>query len=88
MNTFQYLLKVIAIAAATLFSLIILFRLVHRVPGLIVGLSAVSLLLFSIAFYRGGLHAIGIRSRKVAALAMIASIILLILSTAILLNIN
>lgn len=88
MNTFQYLLKVVAVAAVTLISLIILFRLVHRVPGLVVGMSAVSLLLFGIAFYRGGLQAIGIRSRKVAAIAMIASIILLILSTAILLNIN
>lgn len=88
MKPVLFFAKLIALVIATIISLIILFRLLHRLPGLIVGLSAVSLLLFGIAYYRGGIEAIGIRSRKAAALAMIASVILLILSTAILLNIN
>lgn len=68
----------------TLLFLIVLIRLLTRLPGLVVGISAVLLLLFAVAYARGGLAAIGIRSRKMAALAGIASVIVMAVSIAIL----
>lgn len=88
LNPIQFFLRLFGYILGTLFSLVILIRLVTKLPGLVVGISAVLLLLFGIAFVRGGLAAIGIRSRKAAALASIASVILLVISIVILVNVK
>jgi hypothetical protein len=88
MNPILFFVRLFGYILGTLLSLIILIRLVMRLPGLVVGLSAACLVLFGIAFARGGLAAIGIRSRKAAALASIASVILLIVSVAILVSVK
>lgn len=84
MNPLQFFIRLFGYVIGTLLFLIVLIRLLARLPGLVVGISAVLLLLFAIAYARGGLSAIGIRSRKVAALAGIASFILMGVSIAIL----
>lgn len=87
-NPILFFIRLFGYIAGTLLSLIVLIRLVTRLPGLVVGISAALLVLFGVAFARGGLHAIGIRSRKAAALASIASVILLAVSVAILVNVK
>lgn len=88
MKPVQFLARLVFLILVTLLAVIILIRVVQRLPGIIVALSAIALLLFGIAYFRGGLAAIGIHSRKAAALAILASAILLILSTAILINVQ
>jgi len=88
MNPVLFFVRLFGYILGTLLALIILIRLVIRQPGLVVGLSAASLVLFGVAFTRGGLAAIGLRSRKAAALASIASVVLLIVSVAILVNVK
>ena len=88
MHPVLFFIRLFAIIIATLFSLRILFVLVQRVPGVVVALSIIAIAVFGVAFYRGGLQSIGIRSRKASALAIIAATILLIISTAILINIG
>lgn len=88
MQTVFYFVRLFALIIATLISLRILFVLIHRLPGVVVALSAISLLLFSVVLYKGGWQAIGIRTRKSSALAVIVSAVLLIVSTAILLNVK
>ena len=88
MNPIAYFLKLLAIAFGTLFALRILFVLVNRLPGVVLALSIVAIMFFSIAYYRGGFHSIGIRSRKASAIAIITAILLLIISAGILVNIH
>lgn len=88
MNPVAYFLKLIFIIFGTLFALRILFILVNRQPGVVVALSLIAIMIFSIAYYKGGLRAIGIRSRKASAIAIVAAILLLIISTGILMNIH
>lgn len=88
MNPIAYFLKLLAIIFGTLFALRILFVLVNRLPGVVLALSLVAIMIFSIAYYKGGFDAIGIRSRKASAIAIIAAILLLIISTGILVNIH
>ena len=88
MQTLQLLVRLIVIIVATLFSVTLLIRLVYRLPGVVVALSIIALLLFGIAFIKGSPSILGIRSRKVAVLAMVFMFILLILSTVILFNVN
>lgn len=88
MNPILFFAKLFGYVAGTLLFLAVLIRLVTRLPGLVVGISAALLVLFGVAFVRGGLAAIGLRSRKAAALASIAATILLIVSVAILVNVK
>lgn len=83
-----FFVRLFALIFATLISLRILFVLVQRLPGVVVALSAISLLMFAIAYYRGGWKAIGIRTRKSSAIAAIVSAILLVISTVILLKVK
>jgi hypothetical protein len=87
-NPILFFVRLFGYILGTLLGLIILMRLVIRLPGFVVGLSAALLVLFGFAWARGGLSAVGIRSRKAAALASIASTILMIVSIAILLNVK
>lgn len=87
-NPITYFFKLLLLILATLFSLRILFVLVNRLPGVVLAISLIALALCAFAYRRGGWHAIGLRSRKAAMLAMIACLILTIVSTGILLNIN
>lgn len=84
LNPLQFFVRLFGYVIGTLLFLIVLIRLLTRLPGLVVGISAVLLLLFAVAYARGGLAAIGIRSRKMAALAGIASVIVMAVSIAIL----
>ncbi|MEX2416290.1 MAG: hypothetical protein WD424_09100 [Paenibacillaceae bacterium] len=88
MNPVAYFLKLIVIIFGTLFALRILFILVNRVPGVVVALSLIAIMSFSIAYYKGGFRAIGIRSRKASVIAIIAATLLFIISTGILMNIH
>lgn len=87
-NPVTYFFKLLLIILGTLFSLRILFVLVNRLPGVVLALSLIALALCVLAYRKGGWHAIGLRSRKAALLAMLASFILTVVSTAILLNVN
>jgi hypothetical protein len=88
MKPVVFFLRLFLIIIATLFSLRILFVLVNRLPGVVVALSIIAIMIFSLAYYKGGFQAIGIHSRKASAIAIIAAVILLIISTAILFNIH
>jgi|GEM_PF-1856521 uncharacterized membrane protein len=88
MNPVAFFLRLIFIIFGTLFALRILFVLVNRLPGVVVALSLIAIMIFGMAYYKGGFHAIGIRSRKASAIAIIAATLLFIISTGILLNIH
>ncbi len=88
MNPIAYFLKLLAIIFGTLFALRFLFVLVNRLPGVVLALSLIAIMVFSFAYYKGGFRAIGIHSRKASAILVIASILLLIISTGILMNID
>jgi hypothetical protein len=88
MKSVVFFLKLIVIIFGTLFALRILFILVNRQPGVVVALSLIAIMIFSIAYYKGGFRAIGIRSRKTSAIAIIAAILLFMISTGILMNID
>jgi hypothetical protein len=87
-QSINYFIKLIALIIGTLIGLRILSLMIFRVPGVIVALSIISIILFSIIYRKGGWDAIGIRSRKAPAIITILSVILLILSTAILIYVN
>lgn len=88
MQAVTFLVRLVALVIATLISLRVLFVMIQRVPGVVVAISAVAIIVFSISYWRGGMRSIGIKSRKASALAGILSIILLIISTIILINVK
>lgn len=88
MKTIYFFIRLVAIIIATLISARILIIMTNRLPGVVVALSAISLLVFGIAWSRGGIQSLGIRSRKASAYLTIASVILLAISTFILLRIK
>jgi len=88
MQALWFFVRLFALIIATLFALRILFVLVQRLPGVVVALSAISLLMYGIAFRRGGWQAIGVRTRKSSAIAALASFVLLVVSTVILLKVK
>lgn len=83
-----FFLRLLALIFAALLALRILYVMVQRVPGVVVALCIIALMVLGVAYYKRGLHSIGIHSRKSAALAMIATAILLVISTAILINLG
>ncbi len=88
MQTVQYFVKLIALIIGTLIGLRVLFVMINRVPGVVVALSIIAIILFVIAYIKGGWHAIGIRSKKASIIATIFSVILLIVSVVILVNVK
>lgn len=58
--------------------------ILHRIPGVIVALSLISIGIFSVAFYKGSFSAVGLHTKKSIKISLIVSIILLILSSLIL----
>lgn len=87
-NPITYFFRLLLIIFATLVSLRILFVLVARLPGVVLALSIIAIGVFTVVYRKGGWHAIGIRSRKASLLVIIASFILLVVSAAILINVN
>jgi hypothetical protein len=73
------LIVIVSIIVGRIFLLIL-----HRVPGVIVALSTISIGVFSVAFYKGSFSAVGLHTKKSIKISLIISIILFILSTAIL----
>jgi hypothetical protein len=88
MKSLFYFIKLIFIIFITLFAARIIFVLVNRVPGVVVALSLIAIMVFSVAYYKGGFRAIGIQSRKGSAIAIIAAAIIFIISTIILINVQ
>lgn len=83
-----FFIRLIAVIAAAIIALRVLIVMITRQPGVVVALSVIAFLLFSVAYKRGGIHAIGLRSSKISAVSAIASIILFIVSVMILLNVE
>lgn len=88
MKSVLFFIKLILIIFVTLFALRILFILVNRQPGIVVALSIIAIMIFSLVYYKGGFRAIGLRSRKASRIAIIAATLILIISTGILMNIH
>ncbi|MEX1031287.1 MAG: hypothetical protein WDZ91_14770 [Paenibacillaceae bacterium] len=88
MKSVLFFIKLILIIFVTLFALRILFILVNRQPGIVVALSIIAIMIFSLVYYKGGFRAIGLRSRKASGIAIIAATLILIISTGILMNIH
>jgi hypothetical protein len=86
MHPILFFIRLFALVVATLLALRVLTVLVIRAPGFVVALSVIALLLLGIAYTKGGWSSVGLRSRKATALAIIATVILLIVSIAILIN--
>ncbi len=88
MQTVQYFVRLIALIIGTLIGLRVLFVMVNRIPGVVVALSIIAIIVFVTAYIKGGWQAIGVRSKKASAIATILSVILLIISSAILINVK
>lgn len=58
--------------------------ILQRIPGVIVALSVISIGIFSVAFYKGSFSAVGLHTKKSIKISLTVSIILFVLSTAIL----
>lgn len=88
MKSVLFFLKLLLIIFITLFAMRILIVLVNRLPGVVVALSLIAIMIFSIAYFKGGFRAIGLRSRKASGIAIIIAALLFIISTGILMNIH
>lgn len=85
MNTIQWLLRIVILAAVTIIGLRIFVVLLQRVPGLFVSLSAIAMGILVYALYKGSFRAVGLRDRRAVLWTMAACLVLFLISGSVLL---
>lgn len=81
---FRTLIIVIISLIGTYFIGRFLFRIIPRAPGVFVALSLIAIGVFAFALYKGSFSAVGLHTKRSIKIAITVSVILFIISTAIL----
>lgn len=80
----KVLIRTLVIVLIILVIFSISSRLLTKIPGVFVSLSVIAMGIFSFALYKGSFHAVGLHTKKSVTWALIASSVLFLISTAIL----